>query len=519
MKKRSKIFKICMLVLAFFIGMYNISAVTVSTSEYFPNNTVVKKIMNGQNAYCLDGSLDAPKAGAEYSLVNQSDDNNLYYAYIINSISSGNISSETDWYNAEHALHQFIAGTTASSDIQQAVEDAKAIIAGSKITANPTTLNFTKSGSNYVATTTISGKNMTLGNCTLDQTTVSYGGTVSKNGDKLTVTVPVSRVTQNHEATLTCSNSYQTYYTTKVYSCTSNCISVKTDEETSVQRLAMKEKVDVPSDVVIKGTLKSEPKGSIRIKKYGRNSQKSKKALQGVKFKIKNKDGHYINDSGEIDEDYIFTTNSSGVIQVSNIKITDTSKSYKYTLEEVSTLSGYAKAIGTKEITLNSSNDFTYDEEIINETVRVTISKTDATGKKELPGAKLSILDKDGKLLNKCVFDKEKHLITYSDGKDAEACTWASTDEAYVFEGLPKGKYYLIEELAPEGYQKSKEKIEIEIKDTGAVKEKIVMKNALEVPVPDTLSARSALLLVVAMFDIALGIGIVIYVKKHKTEE
>ena len=148
-----------------------------------------------------------------------------------------------------------------------------------------------------------------------------------------------------------------------------------------------------------------------------------------------------------------------------------------------------------------------------------TISKTDATGKKELKGAKLSILDKDSKLLKKCVFDKDKHLITYSDDEDAVDCTWVSTDQSYLFEGLPKGKYYLVEDLAPEGYAKSSEKILIEIKDTGAVKEKIVMKNALEVPVPDTLSARSTLLLVVAMVDIALGIGIVTYVKKHKVEE
>ena len=102
---------------------------------------------------------------------------------------------------------------------------------------------------------------------------------------------------------------------------------------------------------------------------------------------------------------------------------------------------------------------------------------------------------------------------------DDKACKWVSGEESYVIEGLLPGKYYLVEELAPEGYKKSSEKIEIEITEDGAVKDKIVMKNALEVPVPDTLSARSALLLVVAMFDVALGIGIVTYVKKHKAEE
>ena len=38
----------------------------------------------------------------------------------------------------------------------------------------------------------------------------------------------------------------------------------------------------------------------------------------------------------------------------------------------------------------------------------------------------------------------------------------------------------------------------------------------LEVEVPDTLSSRSVLLIAISMFDIALGIGILTYVKKNK---
>ncbi len=37
--------------------------------------------------------------------------------------------------------------------------------------------------------------------------------------------------------------------------------------------------------------------------------------------------------------------------------------------------------------------------------------------------------------------------------------------------------------------------------------------------VPDTFSMQSAALIAIAMFDIALGIGIFIYVKKNKTKE
>ena len=46
-----------------------------------------------------------------------------------------------------------------------------------------------------------------------------------------------------------------------------------------------------------------------------------------------------------------------------------------------------------------------------------------------------------------------------------------------------------------------------------------ILNRQLEVDVPDTLSSRSALLIVISMFDIALGIGIINYVKKNKVTE
>ena len=148
---------------------------------------------------------------------------------------------------------------------------------------------------------------------------------------------------------------------------------------------------------------------------------------------------------------------------------------------------------------------------------KVTISKTDATGENELPGATLSILGSDNKVLKNCIFDNTNHKITYSSGNDAKACTWTSEDVSYVMEGLPAGKYYLVEDIAPTGYEKSSEKIEIEITENGAVKDKIIMKNEpKKVPVPDTLGARSAIILTIALLSIASGIGAFIYVKKKK---
>ena len=45
------------------------------------------------------------------------------------------------------------------------------------------------------------------------------------------------------------------------------------------------------------------------------------------------------------------------------------------------------------------------------------------------------------------------------------------------------------------------------------------VENDSEVEVPDTFSERSVLLIAIGMFDIALGIGIITYVKKNKVSE
>lgn len=44
-------------------------------------------------------------------------------------------------------------------------------------------------------------------------------------------------------------------------------------------------------------------------------------------------------------------------------------------------------------------------------------------------------------------------------------------------------------------------------------------KEKAEVKVPDTALSNSSLITLVGMFDIALGIGMVMYVKKNKTAE
>ncbi len=88
---------------------------------------------------------------------------------------------------------------------------------------------------------------------------------------------------------------------------------------------------------------------------------------------------------------------------------------------------------------------------------RVEISKIDATTGKELPGAKLTVKNSAGKVVD----------------------SWVSTNSVHVIEGLEPGKYTLTEEYAPEGYVLSKETVVFEVKLNGNVT-KVVMKNSPE---------------------------------------
>lgn len=124
-----------------------------------------------------------------------------------------------------------------------------------------------------------------------------------------------------------------------------------------------------------------------------------------------------------------------------------------YTMTETLPADGYVTA---------ESIEFTVEDtaevqkiEMKDDVTKVEISKTDISGK-ELPGAKLTILDKDGKVVE----------------------SWTSTDEPHYIEMLPIGEYVLREESAPEGYLVA-EDVKFEVKDTGEI-QKVVMKDEAE---------------------------------------
>ena len=138
----------------------------------------------------------------------------------------------------------------------------------------------------------------------------------------------------------------------------------------------------------------------------------------------------------------------------------------KYTLTETKPADGYVTAESitfTVEDTAKSQKI-----EMKDDVTKVEISKTDISGK-ELPGAKLTILDKDGKTVE----------------------NWTSEEKPHYIEMLPIGEYTLREESAPDGYLVA-EDVKFTVKDTGEI-QKVVMKDEVkpeETPTPETPSTQ-----------------------------
>ena len=122
----------------------------------------------------------------------------------------------------------------------------------------------------------------------------------------------------------------------------------------------------------------------------------------------------------------------------------------KYKLTETKPADGFVTAESI-EFTIENTAEI-QKHEMKDDVTKVEISKTDIAGK-ELPGAKLTILDENGEVVE----------------------SWTSTEEAHYIEKLPIGKYTLREEQAPKGYLLTAD-VTFEVKDTGEI-QKVAMKD------------------------------------------
>ena len=159
--------------------------------------------------------------------------------------------------------------------------------------------------------------------------------------------------------------------------------------------------------------------------------------IPGAHLDVTDKDGNVIDEWTSTEEPHV-------------IKKLAVGKTY-YLTERIPA-NGYATA-ETVEFTIENTAEI-QKVQMFDEPTKVLISKTDITTCEEIPGAKLTIFDKDGKPVK----------------------TWTSGKEPTYIEKLPIGDYILREELAPDGYVRA-EDVKFTVKDTG-IEQKVEMKDA-----------------------------------------
>lgn len=136
----------------------------------------------------------------------------------------------------------------------------------------------------------------------------------------------------------------------------------------------------------------------------------------------------------------------------------------KWLVKELVSLPGYVMLKEPVPVEIREDGVEVLLPAIVNEYTKVLISKQDITTGKELPGAKLQIIDADGRVVE----------------------SWVSEEEPHLMERLPAGSYILHEESAPDGYLVA-EDVKFVVKETGEI-QKVVMKDELapEPEVPNT---------------------------------
>jgi len=160
------------------------------------------------------------------------------------------------------------------------------------------------------------------------------------------------------------------------------------------------------------------------------------KELPGAHLKVTDSDGNIVDEWTSTEESHVIKELVVGK---------------EYTMTETKPADGYVTA---ESITFTVENTAEVQKhEMKDDVTKVEISKTDITGETEIPGAKLTILDKDDQVVE----------------------SWTSTEEAHYIEKLPIGKYTLREEQAPKGYLLTAD-VMFEVKDTGEI-QKVAMKD------------------------------------------
>ena len=181
--------------------------------------------------------------------------------------------------------------------------------------------------------------------------------------------------------------------------------------------------------------------------------------LSGIEFKLSAKDTIKSPIDGSVIYKKGHEIKTYNLDKDGNLKVTELPMGI-YELQEIKTLDGLVLNDKVYEVKFEQKDLVTkvYEEklDISNDTTLFEFSKTDVTGDKELPGAKLTITDKDGNVVDE----------------------WTSTENKHTIEGLVVGKEYtMTEKIAPDGFVKASS-ITFKVENTKEV-QKVQMKDKI----------------------------------------
>lgn len=155
---------------------------------------------------------------------------------------------------------------------------------------------------------------------------------------------------------------------------------------------------------------------------------------------------------GIMNEEGIISVDENGQLEMTGIPLG------KYQVVEVSCPQGYVLDSTPYDFEITQKDHtttiYTNSHEQTNQITKTTFTKTDVTGDQEVSGAKMSITDLEGKVIDE----------------------WISSNKAHEIDGLESGKtYYLNEDTSPAGYVKAT-KIEFKVNEDGKI-QKVNMKD------------------------------------------
>lgn len=384
---------------------------------------------------------------------------------------SRKIQNMIDAANAYKNKKPAVTLTVEGNKTMSLTSDGKYFISN-KITVGGTDL------SNNNITVTASG---VTGAFVTSDAAATSGVTSFKSGSKVYVKVPANSITKSSNITLSAEGNYIEYLG-DIYDCTP--VNTTDNIQNVLHYKPKQENKTVSNSISLNVSLKD-----VIISKQDITG---KEEIEGATLVVKRNN-----------------------VLVTSWKSTSTPKTLSlapgtYTLEETIAPKGYIKSTSKITFVVKSDGTITVDDKKVtsvvmkNEPITIYISKKSINGKTELPGAKLKVTDKDGK------------VVTDLDGKELE---WISSTKEVSFH-LPAGTYYLTETIAPEGYELSDTIIEFTVTEDGKVKmdKKDVDNNLIvftNTPEPTPVKTGSFMIYIVVIGILSVGLVTYYVIKKQ----